>query len=104
MVSMPMSASLLDQLTSALSEINQYLVESDIESAQSKLQSIDDTLKALFASPENLSEQDVLFLSDFSIKLNTTILEISLKKEQTAKKIGVHLNTQKKINVYKSIK
>lgn len=99
-----MSASLLFQLAPDLSEINQYLVEGDIESAQSKLLSIDRTLKALFVSPENLRENDVLFLSDFLTKLNTTILEINFKKEQAAKKLGVHLKTQKKINVYKSIK
>ncbi|MEI8606049.1 hypothetical protein [Pseudoalteromonas sp. B160] len=91
-----MSASLLSQLAPDLSVINQYLAEGDIESAQSKLLLIDRTLKALFASPENLSENDVLFLSDFSIKLNTTVLEISLKKQQAAKELGVHINTQKK--------
>jgi hypothetical protein len=99
-----MSASLLSQLVPDLSVINQYLAEGDIESAQSKLLSIDRTLKALFASPENLRENDMLFLSDFSIKLNTTVLEISLKKQQAAKELGVHINTQKKINVYKNIK
>ncbi|WP_064435343.1 MULTISPECIES: hypothetical protein [Pseudoalteromonas] len=99
-----MSANLLSQLLPKLSKINQYILEDDIDSAQSELNQLDDLLKNVFNSPTVLTEDDTLFLSDFSTRLNTTVQELIQRKGVIAKKIGVHLNTQKKINVYKSIK
>lgn len=99
-----MSANLLSQLLPKLSKINQYILEDDIDSAQSELNQLDDLLKNVFNSPTLLTEDDALFLSDFSTRLNTTVQELIQRKGVIAKKIGVHLNTQKKINVYKSIK
>ena len=99
-----MLASVLLQLTTALSKVNQYILDDDIESAQIKLSSLDATLKELFNSSTTFTQEEMLFLSDFSTQLNTSILNIAHKKDALAKKLGTHLNTQKKINVYKSIK
>ena len=42
-----MSANLLSQLLPKLSKINQYILEDDIDSAQSELNQLDDLLKSL---------------------------------------------------------
>ena len=104
MVLTQMSANLRSKLLPKLSIINQHIKDGDTESAQVELNQLDDTLKCLFKSPETLTEDEILFLSDFSMQLSTIVQDLIKRKGAIAKKIGVHMNTQKKINVYKSIK
>lgn len=99
-----MSAKLLSQLSHNLSKVKECTANGDFDSAQSAIMSIDSTIREVFTKPSELSEEDKVFLADFLRQLDKAMLEINIKKADTAKELGVHMRTQKKINIYKGIK
>lgn len=99
-----MSAKLLSQISHNLSKVKECAANEDFDSAQSTIMSIDSTIREVFTKPSELSEEDKVFLADFLQQLDKAMLEINIKKADTAKELGVHMRTQKKINIYKSIK
>ncbi|KTF16140.1 hypothetical protein [Pseudoalteromonas sp. H105] len=99
-----MSAKLLSQLSHNLLKVKECAAYEDFDSAQSAIISVDNTIREVFSKPAELSEEDKVFLVNFLQQFDQVMLEINIKKADTAKELGVHMRTQKKINIYKSIK
>ncbi|MBD1582207.1 hypothetical protein [Pseudoalteromonas sp. S16_S37] len=99
-----MLAKQLSDLEEQLNMLKLLLQDNDLEGCAKAYSQLDKDVRRVFHGKRDFSESDLeacqQFYDNFT-QITSTIVE---QKKSLAKDIGAHLSTQKKLNVYKSMK
>ena len=98
-----MLAERLDQLDTCICSLLKNIENMNIDDAVANTKQIEKLLEQCFAS-SYMSNTDVSRLESILNDFNNLITKVASLKADTAKSLGTHLKTQKKLDIYKSIK
>ncbi|NOU50779.1 hypothetical protein HG263_09570 [Pseudoalteromonas sp. JBTF-M23] len=99
-----MLAKQLSDLEEQLKKLKLLLKENDLDGCTKAYGQLDKDVRYVFDGKQDLSESDLEACQRFYDNFTQVTSAIIEQKKSLAKDIGAHLSTQKKLNVYKSIK
>lgn len=99
---MQMSGETLDNLAWKIDSIADLLSHEDIKAAEIAFSELEQDIRSYFGDASNLKKNRIEECQFFYNKFSDLMSRTSLQKKNLAKSIGTHVNTQKKINAYKS--
>jgi len=98
-----MLAERLDKLDICLCSLLKNIENMHFDEAVANTKQIEKLLEQCFASSD-MSNTDVSRLESILNDFNNLVTKVAALKVETAKSLGTHLKTQKKLDIYKSIK
>lgn len=94
----------LSTLEKNLERLSENIAENNFSQASENVESINTLLKTIFESGVTLNTSQTNQLDGISLRFSQLTASVTASKSNVSKKLGTHIKTQKKIDIYKSIK